>query len=187
LQLVADQTGRAGEIIYIGHSMGTTLGFMHASENPGKKQGLIKGLIALAPIVYLDGITVLELATPIGIPLLVSTNITAAKYFATCFCQDILGVLQIKGLLYQEELIHRFLTGFCKTVSPGVCFLLINVAFGKTVQFQAVSCSYFSFHKNRSCISGRFAAVLQLLAKRYIHLPTETIFTNSQKQKISKI
>ncbi|CAH1378797.1 hypothetical protein MTP99_002594 [Tenebrio molitor] len=120
LQLVADQTGRAGDIIYIGHSMGTTLGFMHASENPGKKQGLIKGLIALAPIVYLDGITVLELATPIGIPIL-----------------DILGILQIKGLLYQEELIHRFLTGFCKTVSPGVCFLLINVAFGKTVQFQA--------------------------------------------------
>ncbi|XP_068898904.1 lipase 1-like [Tenebrio molitor] len=120
LQLVANQTGNAGDIIYIGHSMGTTLGFMHASENPGKEQGLIKGLIAFAPVVYLDGVAILELATPIGIPLL-----------------DILGLLQIKGLLYQEELIHRFLTGFCKNVSPGACLLLINVAFGRTVQFQA--------------------------------------------------
>ncbi|RZC34844.1 Abhydro lipase domain containing protein, partial [Asbolus verrucosus] len=47
-------TRKRGSIIYIGHSKGTTLSFMFASQYPEEAQTLLRGVIALSPIAYLD-------------------------------------------------------------------------------------------------------------------------------------
>ncbi|XP_044266008.1 lipase member N-like [Tribolium madens] len=54
LEKVALETGKSGSIIYIGHSRGSTLIFMYASTFPQKTEKLLKGIIALSPVVYLD-------------------------------------------------------------------------------------------------------------------------------------
>lgn len=40
------------KIIYIGHSMGTTLPLMYISENNAEASRLLQGMIALAPVIY---------------------------------------------------------------------------------------------------------------------------------------
>jgi pimeloyl-ACP methyl ester carboxylesterase len=54
LKYIANETGMGGSIIYVGHSKGTTLIFMYASEYPEEAQSLVKGIIALCPIAYLE-------------------------------------------------------------------------------------------------------------------------------------
>ncbi|CAH1378794.1 unnamed protein product [Tenebrio molitor] len=118
LNLVANATGKAGEIIYIGHSMGTTLVFMYASEYPEETRELIQGLVALAPVVYLNGVPLIELVKPL-----------------TSLIIKMLNIINVKGLLYHEALIHKLFTNFCKNVAPIVCVQLINLIGGKSVQF----------------------------------------------------
>jgi hypothetical protein len=43
-----------GSIIYVGHSKGSTLIFMYASEYSEESKSLLKGIIALSPIAYLE-------------------------------------------------------------------------------------------------------------------------------------
>jgi pimeloyl-ACP methyl ester carboxylesterase len=73
LQLVANETGKAGEIIYIGHSMGTTLIFMYASEYPEETRELIQGFVTLAPVAYLNGVPLIEVVKPLVLLVIVST------------------------------------------------------------------------------------------------------------------
>lgn len=50
--LVARMTEKAGKIIYIGHSMGTTGAFVYASEYSKEAQKHLGAIIALAPVAY---------------------------------------------------------------------------------------------------------------------------------------
>ncbi|XP_063924460.1 lipase 3-like [Zophobas morio] len=54
LKTIASETNKSGSIIYIGHSRGTVLGFMYASEYPDEAQKYLRGVVALAPAVYLE-------------------------------------------------------------------------------------------------------------------------------------
>lgn len=54
LEKVADVTQKAGSIIYIGHSRGSTLIYMFAAENPQLSHKLLRGIITFAPIAYID-------------------------------------------------------------------------------------------------------------------------------------
>ena len=54
LNTIATATNKSSSIIYIGHSRGSTLVFMYASENPEEAQKLLRGVVALSPIVYLN-------------------------------------------------------------------------------------------------------------------------------------
>lgn len=49
LEYISNVTGQQGNIIYIGHSIGTTVGFMYSSWYPTEAKKYIKILIALAP------------------------------------------------------------------------------------------------------------------------------------------
>jgi lysosomal acid lipase/cholesteryl ester hydrolase len=144
LNLVANATGKAGEIIYIGHSMGTTLVFMYASEYPEETRELIQGLVALAPVVYLNGVPLIELVKPLTSLIIVNNlkYVTLTKYFQILCFQKMLNIINVKGLLYHEALIHKLFTNFCKNVAPIVCVQLINLIGGKSVQFSPVKFYY---------------------------------------------
>lgn len=66
VEKIATETGKSGSIIYLGHSRGTTLAFMYASAFPKKAEKMLKGIIALSPIVYLDLVWYLKLLGRLG-------------------------------------------------------------------------------------------------------------------------
>lgn len=49
LKAVSQHSGNKGNIIYIGHSLGTTLGLMYASEFPKEAKNTVKLFIHLSP------------------------------------------------------------------------------------------------------------------------------------------
>lgn len=53
LEYISDITRKKGEILYIGHSMGTTMYFVFASMMPDFASEHIKAMVALAPVTYL--------------------------------------------------------------------------------------------------------------------------------------
>ena len=61
LKLVANVTEKESAIIYIGHSRGATLIFMYASEHPAETQKLLKCMVALCPVAYLDAVWYIKL------------------------------------------------------------------------------------------------------------------------------
>jgi pimeloyl-ACP methyl ester carboxylesterase len=94
LQLVANETGKAGEIIYIGHSMGTTLIFMYASEYPEETRELIQGFVTLAPVAYLNGVPLIEVVKPLVLLVIVSTvKYITLTIFSIFFCLSLFTVL----------------------------------------------------------------------------------------------
>lgn len=52
LNLVAKETGLAGKIIYVGHSMGGTLGTIHGIVKKEEAEALLAGYVFLAPVIY---------------------------------------------------------------------------------------------------------------------------------------
>lgn len=52
---ISNITEKPGEIIYIGHSMGTTMFFAFSSINPHASK-MVKLMIALAPVAYMTHI-----------------------------------------------------------------------------------------------------------------------------------
>lgn len=55
LSYMGDKTGKNGEIIYIGHSMGTTMFFVMSSMFPDIAR-TIKVMVAMAPVTYMTHI-----------------------------------------------------------------------------------------------------------------------------------
>lgn len=49
LRFVSHETGNKGNIIYIGHSLGTALGLIYASEFPEESKSLLSLLVLLSP------------------------------------------------------------------------------------------------------------------------------------------
>ncbi|XP_049823892.1 lipase member K-like [Aethina tumida] len=58
LDLIANVTGQAGNIIYMGHSMGTTMAFVYCSVNVTHCRNNLRAIIALGPIANLNKIKV---------------------------------------------------------------------------------------------------------------------------------
>ncbi|XP_063925654.1 lipase member J-like [Zophobas morio] len=54
LNKVAEVTGKAGSIIYMGHSRAIMLLFMYTSEHPEEIEQLLRGIVAFTPTAYLD-------------------------------------------------------------------------------------------------------------------------------------
>lgn len=52
LTLVAEETGQAGNILYIGYSMGTTSAFVYSITHPEQSSALLKAMICFAPVAY---------------------------------------------------------------------------------------------------------------------------------------
>lgn len=63
LNFVAKVTGEAGKIIYLAHSMGTTVGFMYASTT---KEKLVEKYVTLAPVAYMHGLRAIDMLIPIA-------------------------------------------------------------------------------------------------------------------------
>lgn len=70
LEFVANATQE--KAVIVAHSMGCTLSFMFGSEYPDRANQLIKGLVALAPVVYLDDVPFTTSALLWAMPLIVS-------------------------------------------------------------------------------------------------------------------
>nr|CAH7724922.1 unnamed protein product [Callosobruchus chinensis] len=54
VEYVANVTSQKGNIIYVGHSMGSTISYIYASERSQHAKEHLKGIISLAPIAFLD-------------------------------------------------------------------------------------------------------------------------------------
>ncbi|XP_068896626.1 lipase member N-like [Tenebrio molitor] len=54
LDLIANVTGKAGSIVYMGHSRGSTVIFMYTSSNPVHARRMLKGIVAFSTIAYFD-------------------------------------------------------------------------------------------------------------------------------------
>ncbi|KAJ3621876.1 hypothetical protein MTP99_002427 [Tenebrio molitor] len=119
LQKVANVTDKAGSIIYVGHSRGTALMFMFASEFPKEANQLIKGTIFLCPVAYLDLVWYMQASMR---PLLLIAKL--------------LKQFKVSSVFGNIEFTARFLQHFC-TVFPYLCRWGINLATGKTNQFLA--------------------------------------------------
>ena len=52
LSYVANVTGKGGEIVYVGHSMGTTMFFVYSSVLKEEAK-VVKAMVALAPVAYM--------------------------------------------------------------------------------------------------------------------------------------
>lgn len=64
LKFVANATGMAGDIIYIGHSMGTTISYMYSIAKKKEAESLLKGIISWSPVAYLDNLPLVQFITP---------------------------------------------------------------------------------------------------------------------------
>jgi pimeloyl-ACP methyl ester carboxylesterase len=139
LQKVANVTDKAGSIIYVGHSRGTLLMFMFASEFPKEANQLIQGTIFLCPVAYLDLVWYLQASmrplSIIGVNKLNAFSIL--KTLPTQF-QKLLKQFKISSLFGNIESTAHFFQHFC-TFFPYLCRWGINLATGKTNQFLAVN------------------------------------------------
>ncbi|RZC34843.1 gastric triacylglycerol lipase-like, partial [Asbolus verrucosus] len=129
LAAVARITGKRGSTIFIGHSLATIFIFMYASEYPEEAENLLKGAVAISPIVYLDlAYYIIPLAK--SLPLITyDLNLFLKFQF-----QKILLAIKISSVFYHMEGIIKFLQYFC-TLAPHVCKILTDVIYGKSYQF----------------------------------------------------
>ncbi|KAJ3622053.1 hypothetical protein MTP99_002585 [Tenebrio molitor] len=118
LKYIANETGMGGSIIYVGHSKGTTLIFMYASEYPEEAQSLLKGIIALCPIAYLEPQLHLE------------TYFSAAPLLGKAVKE-----LGMQAVFLHPQNTHELLQFLCPG-SPNVCEYIVYLSSGKLSQFK---------------------------------------------------
>lgn len=53
LQAIAEERNSKEKIIYVGYSLGSTVSYVYASQNPDEAKDLLAGIVSLAPIAYL--------------------------------------------------------------------------------------------------------------------------------------
>ncbi|RZC35006.1 Abhydro lipase domain containing protein [Asbolus verrucosus] len=56
IDFIKTETGKKNKIIYIGHSMGTSISYVYASLKPEDAVNNLKSIVSLAPIAYMDHI-----------------------------------------------------------------------------------------------------------------------------------
>lgn len=64
LKLIKDVTGTSKKIIYIGHSMGTTISYIYAISKAEEAKEMLAGIISMAPVAYMDKLPSARLVTP---------------------------------------------------------------------------------------------------------------------------
>ncbi|XP_044270642.1 lipase member K-like [Tribolium madens] len=160
LEFVFNDSGQ--KAVYVGHSMGTTVSFMFASKYPDLASQYLERIVALAPVVYLNGDLAITLIKPIATPLL-----------------DILDILHIWGLFHHETLIHTFLVKFCPN-APLVCRLFLDIFAGKTTQFSAADLLvYYSYWPSGNSIF-QFKQYLQIASSKKFQMYDFGLIKNKQ-------
>lgn len=75
VDFITKTTGQKGNLVYIGHSMGTTISYIYASVNPEHAKDHIETIISLAPVAYMNNVMGgLKLMAPLTPFLAVSTE-----------------------------------------------------------------------------------------------------------------
>lgn len=73
LEVVQAETGSKGDIIYIGHSLGTTIGLVYASSFPEEFKRIVKLFVLISPAAPLTNmISPLRLLAPFADTILVN-------------------------------------------------------------------------------------------------------------------
>ncbi|XP_063924782.1 lipase member K-like [Zophobas morio] len=116
LSTVATATSKSGSIIYIGHSRGATLAFMYAAEYPEEAQKILRGVVALSPIVYFEPVFYMKILFQLS-PVL----------------SKIVNVLRIPVINYPVEYTAKFYQFLC-TFFPYICKLIITLTSGSSSQ-----------------------------------------------------
>jgi lysosomal acid lipase/cholesteryl ester hydrolase len=117
LDLIANVTGKAGSIVYMGHSRGSTVILMYASSNPVHARRMLKGIVAFSPIAYLDVVWYLKDLIKLG-PLI----------------GKVLLFLNISVINRQMEILISLLQVLCGYV-PHLCRFALTLSSGRTVHF----------------------------------------------------
>lgn len=137
LNEVARVTGKKGSIIYVGHSRGSTIAFMFASQFPNDTKELLQGIVALSPIVYLELPSQWKLLLPAAPLIGVIFKSQFFSYQRSDF-QKTLKHLGITSIFYHDKIIHLFLKHFCSLV-PYICKYSSSMTFGQSNNFLPVS------------------------------------------------
>ncbi|CAH1378619.1 unnamed protein product [Tenebrio molitor] len=117
LDLIANVTGKAGSIVYMGHSRGSTVIFMYASSNPVHARRMLKGIVAFSPIAYFDFVWYLKGLSKLG-PLI-------GKVFL---------FFNITVVNRHMEILISLLQVLCGYV-PHLCRFGLTLSSGRTVHF----------------------------------------------------
>lgn len=56
IDLIANRTGEKGNLIYVGHSMGTTISYIYSTLKRDHALENLKAIISLAPVAYMGHI-----------------------------------------------------------------------------------------------------------------------------------
>lgn len=78
IDFIATRTGEKGNLIYVGHSMGTTISYIYSTVKRKHAEDNVKAIISLAPVAYMKNVMgAFRLLAPL------------APLVAVRFCQDI--------------------------------------------------------------------------------------------------
>ncbi|XP_068898516.1 lipase member J-like [Tenebrio molitor] len=133
LNEVARVTGKKGSIIYVGHSRGSTIAFMFASQFPNDTKELLQGIVALSPIVYLELPSHWKLLLPAAPLIGVIFKSQFFSYQRSDF-QETFKYLGITSIFYHDKIIHLFLKHFC-SLMPYICKYSSSMTFGQSNNF----------------------------------------------------
>jgi pimeloyl-ACP methyl ester carboxylesterase len=160
LRKVADETGMTRSIIHIGHSKGSALMLLFASEFPNEANEFLRGVIALCPVGYFDYVWYMKpLVRPICTLTVIYQNLEFKRKSYRYF-QKFLKVLHVPALFSNIELTTRVLQILC-TFLPHVCRFSINLVCGETTQFlPVIFCIIQPSGKNYQSILARFVNFL---------------------------
>lgn len=138
LNRVAEVTGQAGNIIYIGHSRGATVFFMYASEYPEESERLLKGVIGISPIVYMDPEVNVAIGMLSSLPVSVCLLTTIKFYLLYIFLQTILKHFGMNSLFSIPEPIRLMLVTACSHF-PAICVIFLFSFSGLSNQLPPVN------------------------------------------------
>lgn len=80
LNFIKNNTEPENKIIYVGHSMGTTVAFMYAIDRKEEAEKNLLTIIALSPSAYLQDMTYLKFVIPVVYPVSQNLEVSSTKY-----------------------------------------------------------------------------------------------------------
>lgn len=54
LSVIAEHSNSKKKVVYIGYSLGSTVSYVYASQNPSEAKESLAGIVSLAPVAYLS-------------------------------------------------------------------------------------------------------------------------------------
>ncbi|XP_060527871.1 lipase member K-like [Cylas formicarius] len=83
IEYVASKTGSKGNLIYVGHSMGTTTSYVYSMIKKGHARDHLSGIVSLAPVAYMGNVT--------GMFKLIASSVSPIKKLAQSFGINAVG------------------------------------------------------------------------------------------------